>query len=246
MASAISNLSISESLIQEHLDRDEDDEEEEPEVKLKDMQEDSSRGKVEGSVFMKYLLAGGNCCVVFIVFLLYILSQVMASAIDFFVSYWVNIEESRNHTEVYRNSTTDDVTITPAYEWSTETCLYIYGVGLAILFVVALARSMSFYKLAMVSSMKLHNVMFGSVINANMRFFDTNPSGRILNRFSKDIGAVDELLPKAILDSGQVSIIMFIFLLSFIPLHNYLCIYISHYIVIALVGKNIIQLSVED
>lgn len=37
-----------------------------------------------------------------------------------------------------------------------------------------------------------------------MRFFDTNPSGRILNRFSKDMGAVDEFLPKAFLDSAQV------------------------------------------
>lgn len=37
-----------------------------------------------------------------------------------------------------------------------------------------------------------------------MRFFDTNPSGRILNRFSKDMGAVDEVLPKAILDASQI------------------------------------------
>lgn len=37
-----------------------------------------------------------------------------------------------------------------------------------------------------------------------MRFFDTNPSGRILNRFSKDMGATDELLPKALLDAGQI------------------------------------------
>lgn len=37
-----------------------------------------------------------------------------------------------------------------------------------------------------------------------MRFFDTNPSGRIMNRFSKDMGAIDEFLPKALLDSSQV------------------------------------------
>lgn len=39
-----------------------------------------------------------------------------------------------------------------------------------------------------------------------MRFFDINPSGRILNRFSKDIGAVDEALPKILLDSIQINL----------------------------------------
>lgn len=37
--------------------------------------------------------------------------------------------------------------------------------------------------------------MFNGIISTSMRFFDTNPSGRILNRFSKDMGATDEFLP---------------------------------------------------
>ena len=41
-----------------------------------------------------------------------------------------------------------------------------------------------------------------------MRFFDTNPSGRILNRFSKDMGAIDELLPKAMMESIQIMLVM--------------------------------------
>ncbi|KAI8429898.1 hypothetical protein MSG28_000378 [Choristoneura fumiferana] len=41
-----------------------------------------------------------------------------------------------------------------------------------------------------------------------MRFFDTNPSGRILNRFSKDMGIVDEILPRMYLDSIQVMMVM--------------------------------------
>lgn len=57
-------------------------------------------------------------------------------------------------------------------------------------------------------SQKLHDMAFSALIRTGMRFFDTNPSGRILNRFSKDIGAIDELLPKAILDAGQICLMM--------------------------------------
>lgn len=46
--------------------------------------------------------------------------------------------------------------------------------------------------------------MFHGLISTTVRFFDTNPSGRILNRFSKDMGAMDEFLPKAMLDASQI------------------------------------------
>jgi ATP-binding cassette subfamily C (CFTR/MRP) protein 4 len=41
----------------------------------------------------------------------------------------------------------------------------------------------------------MHDNMFTKVLRTPMIFFDTNPVGRVLNRFSKDIGLVDELLP---------------------------------------------------
>ncbi|KAJ8978761.1 hypothetical protein NQ317_017484 [Molorchus minor] len=41
------------------------------------------------------------------------------------------------------------------------------------------------------------------IINTSMRFFEVNPSGRILNRFSKDMGSIDEILPLVILDTLQ-------------------------------------------
>lgn len=168
---------------------------------MKDMQEDSSKGKIGGSIFFKYLFAGGNIFFVTFVMILYALSQVMASGVDFFVSFWINIEENRNVTNP---QISEGVTAKKTVDWSTDFCLYMYGAALALLFIIALARSMLFYKLSMISSQKLHDKMFTSVLSAPMRFFDTNPSGRILNRFSKDMGAVDELLPKVILDAGQV------------------------------------------
>lgn len=176
-------------------------------VEAKDYQETSSKGKVKGSIMLKYLFAGGNVCFVSVVLILYVLSQVAGSGVDFFVSYWTNIEEGRNDTHLNSTEVTKSK-VPPDVIYSKETYIYIYTGLIVSLFFIALSRSMLFYKLAMLSSQHLHDNMFNSVIFSPMRFFDTNPSGRILNRFSKDMGSIDELLPKAVLDAGQILLLM--------------------------------------
>lgn len=42
-----------------------------------------------------------------------------------------------------------------------------------------------------------------------MQFFNVNPSGRILNRFAKDIGLIDEYLSRTLLDSIHTNLYMF-------------------------------------
>lgn len=51
---------------------------------------------------------------------------------------------------------------------------------------------------------EIKNVFFCRITNATMRFFNTNCSGRVLNRFSKDMGAIDEKLPYVLIDTIQV------------------------------------------
>lgn len=106
----------------------------------------------------------------------------------------------------------------------TDTCLYIYGGIIISIFFITITRSMTFYKLCMRSSQNLHDKMFYSIVNTKMRFFNTNPSGRILNRFSKDIGAVDELLPKVLLDSAQIILSMLGCLVLTVSVNPYLII----------------------
>ena len=57
----------------------------------------------------------------------------------------------------------------------------------------------TFYSLIKASK-KLHNLMLSSVLSAKIEFFDTNPVGRVLNRFSADVGICDETLPLTIYD----------------------------------------------
>ncbi|XP_073944234.1 probable multidrug resistance-associated protein lethal(2)03659 [Choristoneura fumiferana] len=86
--------------------------------------------------------------------------------------------------------------------------IYIWAIGIIGCILLTTGRSVLFLRVCMRSSIKLHNQMFSNILSATMRFFDTNPSGRILNRFSKDMGIVDEILPRMYLDSIQVMMVM--------------------------------------
>ena len=66
-------------------------------------------------------------------------------------------------------------------------------------------RGLNFYYILLQASRRLHNRMLRRLVHTPMHFFDTNPSGRILNRFSKDLGFMDEQLPKEFYEFWQYS-----------------------------------------
>ncbi|RZB40999.1 ABC tran and/or MMR HSR1 domain containing protein [Asbolus verrucosus] len=79
---------------------------------------------------------------------------------------------------------------------STNTSIIVYSVIIFLTIVVALTRSFVFFTVCMRASV--------NIIKASMKFFNNNTSGRILNRFSKDLGDVDEFLPNAMIDCTQI------------------------------------------
>ncbi|KAL4705012.1 hypothetical protein ACJJTC_009800 [Scirpophaga incertulas] len=97
---------------------------------------------------------------------------------------------------------------TPAGQIDHPYYIYIWTIGIIGCIVLTTFRSLLFLWVCMRSSITLHNKMFSNILSATMRFFDTNASGRILNRFSKDMGVVDEILPRMYLDSIQVTMVM--------------------------------------
>ena len=48
------------------------------------------------------------------------------------------------------------------------------------------------------ASRTLHARMLKNILRSPMSFFDTTPLGRVLNRFSKDIYVIDEVIPRVL------------------------------------------------
>ena len=96
-----------------------------------------------------------------------------------------------------------------------ETTLGVYASLFSAAVVVGIIRSYLFFRVSLKSSENLHDKMVTCALQAPVAFFDTNPAGRILNRFSKDIGCIDELLPKTFLLTIQL--ILYVFTAAVLP-----------------------------
>uniref|UniRef100_A0A915IRS2 Uncharacterized protein n=1 Tax=Romanomermis culicivorax TaxID=13658 RepID=A0A915IRS2_ROMCU len=106
---------------------------------------------------------------------------------------------SLSPTKVEKNLLPDMFKTLGTYDY-----LYIYTIIIIGLTIGSLLRSVAFRIMLNRSSFVLHSKMFSAILKAPLLFFDRNPIGRILNRFSKDTGTMDELLSFATFDFIQM------------------------------------------
>lgn len=162
---------------------------------LRDEQEENDESKSEKripmrQVFWRYFRAGANTSILWGFTLFLLVSQLVTSGSDYFVTLWTR-------QELIQLEGGDPL-------FTTWEGLSMYGFLIIAVVIVTLSRGFMFFAICMRSSKQLHDKSFLRLLHSPMRFFDTNPCGRILNRFSKDMGAVDEMLPRAIIEAAQV------------------------------------------
>ena len=75
----------------------------------------------------------------------------------------------------------------------------VYGLMGALIF-FSLIRTRLTYYFCLKASQRLHDTAIEAVLRATVEFFDVNPLGRILNRFSADVGIADDQLPLTLVD----------------------------------------------
>ncbi|XP_065085908.1 ATP-binding cassette sub-family C member 4-like [Ochlerotatus camptorhynchus] len=162
---------------------DDENREDMPSSKVEETQND---GNVGFKVYKDFLKSVNSSLFVALVALLLLAWQTSSTGIDYFLSIWVNWEEQ------YSDSA--DAT------WSTDTHVLLYT-SLIVLTLVLSINSFAFFEMCLRASLHLHAALYRGISRATMYFFNNNSSGRVINRFSKDIGLIDASLPVVMIDS---------------------------------------------
>ena len=158
--------------------------------------ESQTTGSVKAAIYWLYVRSGGGFIFLTILILSNIGTQLLFTGSDYFLSLWTDKEANQTSTEwlieVHRN-----------------TMIIAFAVMVAALFLLSLVRTTVFFTICMRSSITLHNRLFESVIRAPISFFDNNPIGVLLNRCSRDLGLIDDMVPPTAFDAIEIFVQLF-------------------------------------
>ncbi|KAL6112764.1 abcc12 [Pungitius sinensis] len=151
-------------------------------------EEATKEGAVSWKIYQQYCKAAGGYVASFLTLLSIVLMIGAVVLNNWWLSFWLGKGDgSSNKT----SSNQGDVSENPNRAFYQ----IIYGVMLAVIVGLAIIKSFSYTWVTLNASCKLHDAMFKKVFASPMSFFDTTPTGRIINLFSKDQDEVDSLLP---------------------------------------------------
>ncbi|KAJ3268804.1 hypothetical protein HDV01_002182, partial [Terramyces sp. JEL0728] len=166
--------------------------------------EEKATGAVEFEVYLAYFRATGGIYM----FMIFMVAFLFYVSLKIFNDWWLKnwTDNNASAAEVYQlqglsvPSTVLDFS-SPSLSISqvgalnnTSDSVYFISIYALIGFCIVLASDLESavtYVGAYWASQKLHTKLLNTILNAPMRFFETTPIGRILNRFSKDLDYID-------------------------------------------------------
>ncbi|KAI8611102.1 P-loop containing nucleoside triphosphate hydrolase protein [Chytriomyces sp. MP71] len=149
------------------------------------VKEESAKGSVSGEVYLAYARSCGMTSIILFI-LNALFSQFLSIVQNLYLADWA-ASNDRKQNLVLRGIEPDSVIKR----------LSVYG-GIGLIYAISFVFQTIFVWIycGIRSARILHNSMLENVMHLPQSYFDTTPLGRILNRFSKDVYTVDEVLPR--------------------------------------------------
>ncbi|XP_053395066.1 ATP-binding cassette sub-family C member 4-like isoform X2 [Mercenaria mercenaria] len=167
---------------------------------------------VKATTYSHYLKAGAGLPTILIMIMAFLAAQGSYVFCDWWLSYWTNQEEDKyaamaRDADLSLNGVNNTHVMIPRVD--TQFNIAIFSVITGGVFIFGLLRALIFFKVALDASRNLHNSMFDSVLGTRIGFFYANEAtGRVLNRFSKDIRQLDDTLPKTFFEFLQSALVV--------------------------------------
>uniref|UniRef100_A0A671R9U2 Si:ch211-221f10.2 n=1 Tax=Sinocyclocheilus anshuiensis TaxID=1608454 RepID=A0A671R9U2_9TELE len=191
--------------------------------------EEKGSGAVAWPVYTAYIKAAGGPLAFIVNILLFLFTTGSIAFSNWWLSHWIR-QGSGNSSLLQANQTaeSDSMRLNPHIQYYSR--VYVLSMGAALF--LKTVRGLVFVKCTVRAASVLHDKLFKTLLLSPMRFFDTTPLGRILNRFSRDMDEVDVLLAmQAEMLLQNVTLVLFClgmvgavpwFLFSIIPLGAFL------------------------
>ena len=134
-------------------------------------EEDANSGHITYKTYLSFMKEMGGFLPLLMVFLIFLSNEFASIGYGRILAAWASGEFSRN------------------------TSLAIMGALTAYIIFIYIVKNIVFSHIMVRASHRFHNKMLDRIVKNPVQFFDTNPLGRILNRFSNDLGVLDKFLP---------------------------------------------------
>ncbi|CAG8597400.1 8879_t:CDS:10, partial [Ambispora leptoticha] len=146
------------------------------------------QGNVRSSIYF-YIKSSGGIFVWFILLLLFLIIRLLTVGETYLLKLWSD-DATNNGTLTLRiedlNQTTLDSSQGDLYYIKVYALIAIASAGFTII-----RMAWQFY-ISLKGSRTMFSKLLNSILRAPLSFFDTAPLGRVMNRFSKDLGVVDQ------------------------------------------------------
>ncbi|XP_031342947.1 probable multidrug resistance-associated protein lethal(2)03659 [Photinus pyralis] len=160
-------------------------------------------GQVNRSVYFAYFASGGGWKMLLAVLLFFIAAQVANSWSDYFVSFWVDMEQDL--TGFHLNNTIDSAEYSEL-EDAHDKVIKSYSFVMLGASIFTVLRAVVFYIFSCKASSAIHSSVMANILRTRTSFFDNNLSGNVLNRFSRDLAVIDEQMPGTL--DGVLNVIL--------------------------------------
>ncbi|RMX50857.1 hypothetical protein pdam_00017257 [Pocillopora damicornis] len=164
-------------------------------------QEDRAEGAVTFQTYKIYMKSAGGYCI-FLFLMLFVTACLCG---QLFIDTWLGIWLNAASEQKFLNITPEKSGII-AGNPTNNFYIMVYTLSAVGFFLGILIKSYLMVHFTLKSSSHLHDKVFHKVCRAPMAFFDTTPTGRILNRFSKDLDEIDIHLPFNV-DASSLNIV---------------------------------------